>query len=221
MPQAIHRRVRLSLVALLAAVLAVASGMSSTVATASSSQERGLRQVTYTVKTAKNLDDVRAVNVKTGQQANALVDPPMSGCYLGNVGGTITGYWVNGQLSRTESTYFSSIDCTATAPGQSMEFLWDQASINLNSGGVDWGTLGTCTYPNMEWTPCLSVASTGNWTCNSGVLCAGRYWADHETFMTLPEGWIWTNIPDYCTSLTDRQISCLVESSPVTIPAFT
>lgn len=160
------------------------------------------------------------VQIAKADETGMRVDPPMGGCYLGNVGGTITGFWTNGTLTRTESTYFSSIDCTVTAAGQTMDNLWGMASINLSAGGGNSGTIGSCTYPNMEMAPCVSVRSTGRWTCPLGVLCAGDYWVDHETFMTLPEGWVWVNVPSYCTVMSDRQLSCLVESGRVTIPAF-
>lgn len=204
------------LTAVLLAVTALT--LSATTSTAAAAPRHSV--VTVGLEPAGAPVEATAIGPAAATGAGALLDPPMGGCYLGNLGGNVTGYYTNGVLTRTESTFFSSIDCTVTAPGQSMENLWDMASINLSAGGSGRGTIGNCDFPNENMTPCVSVRSTGTWTCPIGIRCAGEYWVDSETFMTLPSGWYWATLPADCTLLSSRQISCLIETGTVTVPPY-
>jgi hypothetical protein len=177
-------------------------------------------RLTFRVKLTKQTRPaLTALNIRTGQLI-AEVDPP-PGCSLGDVGGDITAFYVDGQLTNTVSNYHSSAVCAPTAAGQTMWNLFDQAAILLNSLEFDWGTQGTCVYPNETFEPCLNVSSFGSGVCDEGVLCAGNYSVDHSTFMTLPPDWIFPDpIPSNCVRLDARQIECRVETPPVNIPAF-
>jgi hypothetical protein len=179
-----------------------------------SDTEKVVYEISYPERVSKDLAGMRAVNTKSG--AVVAVDPPPV-CDLTDVGGTITGYWVNGQLSRTEAQYHSAIHCPPTAVGQSMHYLWDLAHLNLNSGDIDWSPIASCSY--FPGVPCTDVATSGYWTCNLTTLCAGDYWVENEAYMQLPDGWQWASPPpSYCYILEPRTIQCELATGRVNIP---
>lgn len=122
---------------------------------------------------AKYRDAFRQAQIARATRAGIRQDPPLGGCDYSDAHGTVTSFYTNGVLTGTDTTYFTSIICFTTAPGQSMEGLISQASLWKNSVKIDQDpTPGICNDCNL-------ASGDGHKICAGQANCAGTYWVGH------------------------------------------
>ncbi|MEV0734289.1 hypothetical protein [Polymorphospora sp. NPDC050346] len=141
---------------------------------------------------------------------NALMqDPPLGGCDYGDISGQVTGYYVNGVLSGTESDWSSKVLCTTTAPGQSMGGIIVESAEWLNGSNVAAGNIFTCSN-------CILGNSVG--ANIGGPSASGTYWWSGLVTLVLPAGWIWSSTPPSCLLLADDMLQCSVTTDTAYLP---
>lgn len=162
------------------------------------------------------LSGITAKNLGTGEVVRPLVDPPPN-CDYSDISGSVTGYYTNGVLTSTETSYSSSVQCVPAVSGQTMEYLSDIAHLYLDSNDVDQGTLGECSYPADPI--CTLAQSVGYYLCAGDLNCSGVYQAAHYVDMLLPDGWQWgTPVTENCSLFSPRELMCYQFTGTVVVP---
>lgn len=142
-------------------------------------------------------------------KADSLQDPPMGGCDYSDVTGQITGYYVNGVLSTTESSWSAKVICYTTAAGQSMGGIIVDSTEWHNGSNIANGVEFSCTDCNLGNSPGNNIGGPSAW---------GTYFWSGTTTLVLPEGWIWSGEPDGCLLLAEDMLQCAATSSSVYLP---
>jgi hypothetical protein len=186
-------RIRLSLVAFLAAFLAV-----------------GLAGPAHADPAPSEADLIRAaqpgkVQVMQGSTSRTGIDAGIT-CYIEAHFNHLAVY-SGGSLATVTANYFSSISCV-TPPGVVMAKLHSQSSFWLNSVKVDTGHYApVMTNSNF-------ASSYGDWWCAGPLNCSGTVWSGNVATMQMPAGWVWnTPVPPNCYLVTAAIIVCSAVSS--------
>ncbi|MDG4796923.1 hypothetical protein [Micromonospora sp. WMMD1082] len=171
-------------------------------------EEQGVDKKTVLFVTPKKKENVARFTVSNFR---LLQDPPLGGCDLSDVNGSIRATYLNGVLATTESEWSAKVLCITTAPGQAMAGISVDSTWWHNGVNVANGATFTCTNCNLG-------NSTGADIC-AGVTCAGGYFAGSLVTLTLPAGWIWTGTPSNCLALSPQAITCSEVSNVANVPA--
>jgi hypothetical protein len=223
-----HRRSRASLsIASIAGVFAlVASILLTPTAAASASNDPAKgstvstvdlpAQPGYTVRQFKSDNLADTLNLRVRRAGLSTQDDPPAECTPRHYLETTATYY-NKVLEKTESSASSYINCTVTAPGQTMRHMVTTLDIRLN-GTVYSADANQCSKENADQPPCVDVSLGIGWLCGFPRSCSGEYVALHTFSMLLPEGWEWQNPPQGCFLLGPPEIHCSWPTESIIVP---
>jgi hypothetical protein len=135
-------------------------------------------------------------------------DPPLGGCNWHDISGTVVASYVNGRIVGTNSTWSAKAFCTTTAPGQAMAGIVIDSTLWYLGRNVAPGRPFACQDCNLG-------NSTGDYAMPGG---SGSYWVSGIFAFFLPDGWIWTGLPDGCSLIDAHILECGSISDTVYVP---
>ncbi|MDX3188312.1 hypothetical protein PV458_07890 [Streptomyces sp. MN03-5084-2B] len=127
----------------------------------------------------------------------------------------VTAGYIDDVLAETVSHYAGQVYCPPADDFQTMRHLSDNAQLAIGSEIVQQANLGECSHEPGQSGQCVAADSADEYSCTAGTGCAGEYQAGNFYTELLPDGWIWTQIPDGCQLLGESEIICRDFTQPI------